>query len=611
MSCFALFDDAGANAALRRSRLYTGYVGTLICDDAAQLPDFLERMQQALVQGRHAVGLFQYELGVQLHGILPHDTRQPPAQVLLFDDCQMMAADEVGAWLTAQESGHHSDHLASGVAGLDASVDEQQFQHAIARIHEYLEAGDTYQVNYTYRLRFDAYGPVASLYRRLRASQPVPYGALIRLPDDRAVLSLSPELFVRHAGGELTVRPMKGTAAASGESALDDARSQALAQDPKNRAENLMIVDLLRNDLGRVAQLGSVQVPQLFEVRRYGQVLQMTSTVTARLREDVTLTTLFTALYPCGSITGAPKHRTMQIIRELEPDPRGIYTGAIGWFQSPDNERSIGDFCLSVPIRTLMLQAPGGHGVRSGEMGVGAGIVHDSRAQDEYAECRLKARFLTGVRQDFALLETMHATRNGCRHLARHLQRLQSSARYFGFVWNEQQVRASVQQACAALPPEGAHRLRLALDQDGRCTLQAAPLMPLTGPVKLLLATEETQAQDLFLRHKTTLRATYDAAWKMAEAQGGFDMLFCNTRGEVTEGARSNLFIQLNGRWVTPPLSAGVLPGVMRSVLLDDPSWNACEQRVTIQDLRAAEAIVVCNALRGAMPAQVMWDSAA
>jgi len=603
MSCFALLDNAGATEA--RSRLYTGHVGTLACADAAQLPDFLESLQQALAQGHHAVALFDYALGEQLHGIaarLDCAAAGPVAQVLLFEDCHKLTAGEVDAWLAQQVAGQEAGRDGTaGIAGLRASVDERQFHDAIARIHRYLEAGDTYQVNYTYRLRFEAWGELASLYRRLRASQPAPYGALISLPDGGAILSLSPELFVRNDGGALTARPMKGTAAASGDAVEDAARAHALAADPKNRAENLMIVDLLRNDLGRIAQSGSVRARQLFEVSRYGQVLQMTSTVQARLRPEVTLAQLLAALYPCGSITGAPKRRTMQIIRELEVDARGLYTGAIGWFEAPGAPQRIGDFCLSVPIRTLVLQAPQG-GVRSGEMGVGAGIVHDSDAASEYAECQLKARFLTGLRQDFELLETMQASASGCPYLERHLQRLRASALYFGFSWDEMAVRAQLQQAFGKLGP-GAHRLRLALRQDGRAAIQTAPLTPLAQPVTLLLAAQPTRSDDLFLRHKTTVRAAYDAAWKAAEAQGAFDMLFQNEAGELTEGARSNLFIKLHGRWLTPPLAAGVLPGVMRGVLLDDPAWQATETRITLADLRAAEEIVVCNALRGAMRA--------
>ncbi|HZV63457.1 MAG TPA: anthranilate synthase component I family protein, partial [Telluria sp.] len=370
--CFALLDDASAADPVHaRSRLYTGHTGTLRCDDAAAWPQLLDEMQAALARGLYAVSLLTYELGGHLLGIDAHAIDGPLAQVLLFERCAHLSPDEVAAWLAARAAAEGD--APAGIAGVHANVDEAEFTRALARIHDYIAAGDTYQVNYTYRLRFDAFGSLFALYGRLRARQPVPYGALVALPGGEAVLSLSPELFVRHSGGALIARPMKGTAPASGDDADDQRRAAALAADPKNRAENLMIVDLLRNDLGRVAVTGSVEVPALFEVTRYSSVLQMTSTVSATLRPDASLVQVFAALYPCGSITGAPKRRTMEIIRELEPAARGIYTGAIGWFDPPGAAHAVGDFCLSVPIRTLALGAPAG-GVRAGELGVGAGI---------------------------------------------------------------------------------------------------------------------------------------------------------------------------------------------------------------------------------------------
>ena len=609
--CFPLLDDASAAGAdAPRSRLYTGHAGTLTCDDGAAWPQLLEQMQQALRRGQHAVCLCTYELGSHWQGLAPRSGgTRPLAQILLFERCRQLSPDAVASWLAARIG---PDDMPAGVAAVGANVDQAGFTAALARIHEYIEAGDTYQVNYTYRLHFDAFGSPFALYARLRARQPVPYGALIALADGSALLSLSPELFVRHARGKLTARPMKGTApAAPPEQAEENARrAAALAADPKNRAENLMIVDLLRNDIGRIAVTATVQVPALFEVQRYGSVLQMTSTVQAELRGDATLADIFEALYPCGSITGAPKRRTMEIIAELEPAARGIYTGAIGWFEPPADTggAGIGDFCLSVPIRTLALQAPV-HGVRAGRMGVGAGIVHDSEAGDEFAECRLKARFLTGLSHDFELFESMHASRDaGVRHLERHLQRLSASARYFGFAYQDAKVRRVLLDACAGFAAAGPHRLRLALNQGGACVVQRAPLTALKEPVTVLLSAAATQADHLFLRHKTTLRARYDRAWRDAETRGAFDTLFVNERGELTEGGRSNVFVKLDGRWITPPLAAGILPGIMCGVLLDDPAWDACEQTLTLAHLRRAQQIVVCNALRGALTVTLAGD---
>ncbi|MDP3844716.1 MAG: aminodeoxychorismate synthase component I [Oxalobacteraceae bacterium] len=612
---FALLDDCDASTAEPCSRLYSEHVETLSCSNSRAFPALLTRMEQALQSGLHAVALFSYELGPELMGTAQHPVEQPLAQILLFKSRRQLSAEQVQAWLLEQSESQsdctYGHGLSAGIANIQANISESQFTQAIARIHAYIVAGDIYQANYTYRLRFDAFGSLHALYLRLRQRQPVPYGALIALPDGRAVLSFSPELFVRHENGRLTACPMKGTAPADTDPLQNAANAQALASDPKNRAENLMIVDLLRNDLGRIAALGSVAVPELFEVKRYGSVLQMTSTIRAQLREDVTLEQVFSALYPCGSITGAPKRRAMQVIRELEPDPRGIYTGSIGWFDPiPNNAtQKIGDFCLSVPIRTLALEAPLRGGIRSGEMGVGAGIVHDSKSAEEYAECQLKAQFLTGLRHDFALFETLHATRSqGYRHLALHLKRLRASAEYFGFAYAEDKVCDALKDALGKLPLDGAYRARLSLDQSGRCVVQTAPLTPLPAQVKVLIGVQPTNAADVFLRHKTTLRARYDIAWRDAEVKGAFDTIFTNTDGELTEGGRSNIFLLIRGRWYTPPLQSGVLPGVMRGLLLADPRWAASERRLTLADLRTAERVMVCNALRGAVAAVVDWQ---
>ncbi|WP_288378305.1 aminodeoxychorismate synthase component I [uncultured Massilia sp.] len=603
---FALLDDAGAQGEAR-SRLYSRHADTLSCVDAAGWPQLLAQMQEALARGLYAVPLLTYELGARLQGLPAHALDGPLARVLLFAQCEHMEASQVEAWIATRAS-----HLEpAGVAGVQSNVDEAAFTQAIGRIRDYIAAGDTYQVNYTYRLRFDTYGPLVGLYARLRARQRVPYGALVALPGGEALLSFSPELFVHHADGQLVTRPMKGTAPAGGDDAVDEARARDLSQDVKNRAENLMIVDLLRNDLGRIAVTGSVEVPALFEVKRYGSVLQMTSTVQARLRAEATLEEVFAALYPCGSITGAPKRRTMEIIHELEPAPRGIYTGAIGWFDPPAGGARFGDFCLSVPIRTLALSAPEG-GTRRGELGVGAGIVHDSDAASEFAECQLKARFLTGLGNEFEIFETLRASRDdGCRHLEQHLDRLHASCRYFGYSFEIGAARAALVEACLAMAPGQLHRLRLAVQPSGEMTVQSSPLQPLHEPVALLLAGEATHSGDVFLRHKTGVRSRYDAAWRAAEAQGAFDALFFNERGELTEGGRSNVFVRFGSQWFTPPLACGLLPGVMRAVLLGAPAWQASERVITRAMLEEADDIVVCNALRGPLRAVIIDDAPA
>ncbi|WP_321859044.1 bifunctional anthranilate synthase component I family protein/class IV aminotransferase [Burkholderia cenocepacia] len=624
---FALLDDCDSTASARSSRLYSGFVRERVCTDPAQLDAIDAALAQDLRDGLHAVVVGDYEFGRNLESAQPGDA---PLRFLLYARCERLSRDDVDAWL-AQQDGGGAPSIA-GVAHVAKSVSRDAFDAAIGAVHDALRAGDSYQVNYTYRLNFDVFGTPLALYRRLRARQPVRYGALIALPDGAWVVSCSPELFVEKHGDVLRARPMKGTAPRSADPREDAAAAAFLANDPKNRAENVMIVDLLRNDVSRIARTGTVKVPALFSVEPYASVWQMTSTVEAGWRDGTTFAQMLRALFPCGSITGAPKHKTMELIDAIESTPRGLYTGAIGWLDAPKDEATpsgaatpdgvagCGDFCLSVAIRTLTLDpagvgngsdgtgaAPAAAGRRRGTMGVGAGIVLDSVAADEYAECELKARFLTDADPGFQLFETTAATRaDGIRHLDRHLARLQRSADAFGFRFDADALRSEIGERCAALDGDGPYRMKLALAKDGTIEIVAAPLKPLpAGPVGVLLASAHgfapTRTDDALLLHKTTRRAEYDRAWQAAEALGGFDMLFVNERGEVTEGGRSNLFVKHDGQWVTPPLSCGVLPGVMRGVLLDDPAFGAVERVVTLDDLARAQALLLTNALRGAL----------
>lgn len=628
---FALLDDCDSTASARSSRLYSGFVRERVCTDPAQLDAIDAALAQDLRDGLHAVVVGDYAFGRNLQRAQPGHA---PLRFLLYARCERLSRDEVDAWL-AQQDGGGTPSIA-GVAHVAKSVSRDAFDAAIGAVHDALRAGDSYQVNYTYRLNFDVFGTPLALYRRLRARQPVRYGALIALPGGAWVVSCSPELFVEKQGDVLRARPMKGTAPRSADPGEDAAAAAFLASDPKNRAENVMIVDLLRNDVSRIARTGTVKVPALFSVEPYASVWQMTSTVEAGWRDGTTFAQMLRALFPCGSITGAPKYRTMELIDAIESTPRGLYTGAIGWLDAPKDEAlpagaaasgaatGCGDFCLSVAIRTLTLDAVEGDGDgtagadgtgtatvgrRRGTMGVGAGIVLDSVAADEYAECELKARFLTDADPGFQLFETTAATRvDGIRHLDCHLARLQRSADAFGFRFDADALRREIDARCAALDGDGAYRMKLALAKDGTFEITAAPLKPLpAGPVGVLLACEHgfapTRASDALLLHKTTRRAEYDRAWQAAEALGAFDMLFVNERGEVTEGGRSNLFVKLDGQWVTPPLASGVLPGVMRGVLLDDPAFGAVERVVTRDDLARAQGLLLTNALRGALDA--------
>jgi para-aminobenzoate synthetase/4-amino-4-deoxychorismate lyase len=615
MDCVALLDDRAATRARPSSRLYEGFEREHRCVDPAQLDAVWARVDADLRSGLHALLLADYEWGTKLlkAGVRPGG--ESALRVLMFRTLKRLSLDEADAWLAERDASGTDD--AVGVMNLRPSVDRTEFTRAIAAIHEAIRDGETYQVNYTYRIDGAAFGSPVALYRRLRARQPVEYGAFIVLPDDAPithVLSLSPELFLRHESGRLTARPMKGTAARVEAPESDSESARLLAIDIKNRAENLMIVDLLRNDLGRLAQIGSVRVPALFAIEPYTTVFQMTSTVQAQVRPEVGMPELLHAVFPCGSITGAPKHHTMELIAGLESTPRGLYCGAIGWLDAPRGDARLGDFCLSVAIRTLTLGADSG-GLRPLRIGVGAGIVSDSRAHDEFDECRLKARFLTGLDPGFELFETMlWAPREGVRHLECHLARLERSAQVLGFELDREALRASLQtyvKTNAGGVPTVA-RLRLAIAHDGRVSLTHAPLAPLpAGPVRLLVGEVALPEARPLSGHKTTQRRAYDAGVRAAESVGAFDTLFFDTAGRLVEGGRSNVFVRLDGHWWTPPLGDGALPGVMRGVLLADPAWDARERSITRADLARAEAVVACNALRGALVAELAAEHAA
>ena len=531
--------------------------------------------------------------------------------MLVFNQLHHLDADAVAAWL--QQAEGRADPAPAGVLNLHASVSRAEFEAAMGQVHEAIRAGETYQVNYTYRLSGRAWGEPVALYRRLRARQRVGYGALIHLPGEEGwVLSRSPELFIRHEAGRLTARPMKGTAQRSLAPEGDSETARLLHDDIKNRAENLMIVDLLRNDLGAIAEVGSVKVPQLFDIEPYATVFQMTSTVQATKRAQVDLAALLRATFPCGSITGAPKHRTMHWISQLESTPRGLYTGAIGWLDA-GADASCPDLCLSVAIRTLTL-GPAVDGTRPVALGVGGGIVLDSVAADEWEETRWKARFVTRLDPGLALFETMRATRaDGVPLRKRHRARMAASAQALGFDFSAEAFDAALHAALATAWADPAHsktselRVRLQLDFDGRISVTHAALDALpAGLAQVLLADAPLPAPRPLAGHKTTARASYDAGVKQALAHGAFDTLFFDEEGWLLEGGRSNVFVRQNGRWFTPPLDAGVLPGVMRAELLTSPAWAASERRIHRSELPAAQGLMVCNALRGALPAELI-----
>ncbi|KWW34680.1 MULTISPECIES: aminodeoxychorismate synthase component I [Cupriavidus] len=612
---FVLLDDATAGSGVTASRLYTDFVREDVLAAGADVSALDTLLASGWRDGLHATFFAPYEFGGAIVGAPVHVGDALPfhdgaLRVLWFRTLRRLDTEGVAQWLAAG-----AQPGPTGALDVTASTTRTQYTEAIARIHDYIEAGDTYQVNFTQRLRCRVFGDPMAFYAALRAAQPVPFGVLAHLPGGGWVLSLSPELFVEHDGhGHLVARPMKGTAPRSGDAEQDARAAKRLATDAKNRAENVMIVDLLRNDLGRVAIPGSVAVPERFVVEPFGRVLQMTSTVTATARPGTSFGALMAALFPCGSITGAPKRRTMQIIAELETSPRGLYTGAIGWLDATSHKTTevigVGAFGMSVAIRTLVLAPPGADGLRAAEMGVGGGIVHDSVADDEYAECGWKARFLIGHDPGFTLFETMHARDGAVLHRERHLQRLANSSAAFGFALDLPEARAAVLAEAARLG-DGDWRLRVSVDQRGTLVFASGALAPLAhGVVGLEIAPTCLPVHDPLRRHKLSARAVFDQGWQAAERAGGFDSLFFNTCDELLEGGRSSVFIKVDGHWMTPPLSADILPGVMRAVVLEEGDalidGPVQEATVTRDMVQRAEAIVIANALRGTLRARLI-----
>lgn len=573
---FALFDNNLDATEARGAWLLTDLREAVECRHTDDWQAALQHLEDAARHGAWVALAASYELGyvieARLRPLLPADSG-PLFTGWIFEQGQWLSDEACDAWLAAQATSP-----AGGTSHLDALIHEDTYLANIARIREYIAEGDCYQVNFTFPLSGQAFGDPASLYRALRQAQPVRYGAFISHPGG-AVLSRSPELFLERQGHTLSSQPMKGTAARH-------TAPEALAASEKDRAENIMIVDLIRNDMGRLAPAGGVRVDELFHVEPYPTVWQMISRVVA---EPVSagLPEIFRALFPCGSITGAPKIRAMEIIRELETGPRGVYCGALGFV------RPGGDFRLSVPIRTLLVDADG-----QARLNVGSGVVYDSSPAGEWAECHLKARFLTALPTPLRLIETLRydpAEQDAFPFLAEHLERLSASARWFGFPFDAGAFRDTL----ATLGGDTPRRVRITLGQQGDLSLDTAPLgagAPSNAPT-VVLSPQRVRSNDLLLRHKTTARRLYDQELARVMAEGHFDALFLNERGELTEGARSNLFVQKNGELLTPPQDAGLLNGVLRRRLLRE--GRAREARLTVGDLHHAEALFVGNGLRG------------
>jgi len=556
-----------------RALLYSGPAEIVETRDHGEIGACLDRLR-----GRQAAGFLAYEAGLALEEKLA-PLRVPPAAEAppllwfgLFDACEEVAAaallpDGAGAWAGAPRP----------------LISEAEYDSALAAVMTHIEAGDIYQANFTFAAEAATLGHPLALYAALRARAGAGHGAVV-FTGAHWILSLSPEMFFTLEAGGITVRPMKGTAPR-------DADPDAFRADPKQRAENLMIVDLLRNDLSRVARPGSVAVPELFAVETYPTLLQLTSTVVAELADGLDAIDLIRAIYPCGSITGAPKIRAMEIIAALEASPRSVYCGAIGRL-APD-----GGAAFNVAIRTLVLKA----GERIARMGLGSGIVADSEAGDEWRECLAKGAFVATGRS-FDLIETMRFDPvEGVADLDRHLQRMKASADALDFRFDRHEARNDLQ---AATFRAGPGLIRLVLARSGALAIELRPLAPAPAePVAVAVGPLPVSPDDFRLRHKTSDRAFYDEA---RTACGAFEILFARADGFLTEGSFTSLFVERGGTLLTPPLARGLLPGVLRGRLIAE--GRAKEADLTEADL--AGGFFIGNAARGLVRARLSSSGA-
>lgn len=566
--------------------------------DLASLPDILRiACDAAATRGSWAVCMLSYECAPAFDPSCSTraSDRFPLAWVALFDPPDILTSlppagierRPAGGAPGASATGRHAADDAQPDEAWYPSIDIASYARAIHRIRERIAHGDTYQVNFTFRLRKHfPHDPYSFFHARASRETP-PFAAYLDL-GSHAICSFSPELFFRLDGDLLVSRPMKGTTPRGLSSEDDLLAADRLRRSPKNRAENIMIVDMVRNDLGRVARAGSVAVSSMYRIEQYPTVWQMTSTVEART--DASVPEIIAALFPAASITGAPKIRTMRLVRDLEDSPRHAYTGAIGWV-APGRKAQ-----FSVAIRTLVADRK----TNQAEYGVGGGIVWDSDPQEEYRECITKSAVLDGRDVEYSLLETMLWTSGeGIALLDDHLARLRASARYFGMPCDERLIRERIKEATGFREATGTsgRRVRLLLARDGAVSVASAPLQPLRpdGPPRVKLAAEPVDPRNPFLYHKTTHRAIYDRARETAGACD--DVILWNLRNEVTESCIATVVVNIGGSLFTPPVTSGLLPGVSRSRLLR--SGAVRERIITVEDLRSADRLYLSNAVRG------------
>jgi para-aminobenzoate synthetase/4-amino-4-deoxychorismate lyase len=572
-----LFDDAREGGA--SPRLYDRPSDVVVALGLDEIGPALERVRAGVRSGKHAAGYLAYEAGHVFDPRLMASARQGDGPLLCFGLFDGYETPDLGSLLPSPDGAY--------VGPLRPRISQGDYEAGVAEVREHLFAGDFYQANLTFGCDVAVAGDPLALYARLRKSAKAGWGGVL-LHGGGAIVSLSPEQFFTIRNGVIEARPMKGTAPRHADPNADQAAAQELAADEKQRAENLMIVDLMRNDLARVSVPGSVEVPELFAVETYPTVHQLVSRITARLRIECDAIDVIRTIFPCGSVTGAPKIAAIEALTRLEPEPRGAYTGSMGWIEPG------GDAAFNVLIRSLEWQ----QGAPKARLGLGSGLVVDSVPRDEWAECLLKGDFVRREAQDFDLIETMgFDPSEGIVELERHLDRMKTSSADLDFKFDRHAARNELQAATFGRK----HRamVRLLLSRTGAMAIQLKAYEdPEEVPVLVALRPLPVDPSDFRLRYKTTDRRFLDEA---RQGEQAYETIFTDPDGRLTEGSRTNIFVDRDGKLLTPPLTRGIMPGILRAKLIEE--GRAEESDLTPDDLK--DGFFVGNIVRGLIPAKL------
>ncbi len=578
-----------------RSYYFYNPVKILSLTDPKNLKQFFKELEK-LSKQYYCAGFFSYEMGYLFEDIFNYNIKKPfpYAKFYAYEKLDIINHNKDKNKFTHPLSDYDkSDYK---LKNLKLNISEKEYIKNIHKLKNYIYKGDIYQANYTLKYKFHFTGTAEKLYHDLKTQQNAAYNVFAKM-DDFYILSLSPELFFYKNKQHIMVKPMKGTMKRGHTIEEDNQHEKWLQNDEKNKSENIMIVDLLRNDLGKISEYGSVKVTKLLESEKYNTLFQMTSTIKSKLRKNTSLYELIKSIFPSGSVTGSPKIRSMEIIRELEKEKRKIYTGALGFFQ-PD-----GTAKFNVPIRTILINK------NKGEMGIGSGIVFDSKACEEFLECKLKASFLIKKPVPsftFQLIETFLFDKH-YKYPGLHLKRLKESARYFNFKYNRKKIITKLEKMKKQLKNDK-YKIRLLLDKSGKITTEHIKLEHQNKDYKITISSYRTNSNDIFYFHKTTNRSLYENEFKNARAKGYFDIVFLNEKKQITEGAISNIYIKKNDRFFTPPVQCGLLNGVIRHVKIKTLN-NIEEKIITLKDIYNADSIYISNSIIGFQKASLYKGS--